>query len=271
VPERSGAELYKALERRVNGLTLACREAERAARRGALRAQQVDLLFEATFLKLAIYFEGFQEGVFFSSLLGRAELKSVGPFMTFRSRREAERLVLATERTPFMSWGRPKDVLERADRFLRGGRPFSRLERRDSDLDLLKTVSVVRNAIAHDSGPARRAFRNLLSPSATTSRRPGAYLRQAVGPSTRHHVLCRDVLRLAKALSAPTEVAALAFLREERPYKAGDRAPRGEYTCMVCNRVVRLMQQGSLPGCGACPQERCLTCGRGKPSSFVRR
>lgn len=272
MPERSGAQLYGSLERRINGLRRARLVGDRALREGTLSPREVGLLYEVTFLNLAITFEAFQEGLFYSSLLRSAAITGVEPLIPFRTRSEAERLVLATERSPFLSWTRPRDNIERARRFLQGGRPFSRLDRRDRDNSLLQSLFVVRNAIAHQSGPARREFEALpLSGLPPGKRRPGEYLRQVVGTVTQHEVFCREVLRIGKALSASSESSARRHLLAERNYRAGDEVSRGRYRCCACGTVGTVTSVRSvLSNCTACPTLQCLVCGRAGKSTFEK-
>lgn len=267
MPEPSAADLYASLERRVNGLRRARAAGEQALRSASLRARELGLLYEATFLNLAITFEVFQENLFYSSLLGDAEIASVHAIISFRNRPQAERFVLATERSPFLSWTKTKEAIERAHRFLASGRPFSRLERRDRDAGVLKSVVVIRNAIAHQSGVAKQEFSRL--PGARATRRPGDYLRLRVGPVTQHEVLCREVLRIAKALAAPSGAAGLALLLPERSYKSGE-VSRGQFRCTGCGHMVRLVGRGAIPACPNCNPGPCTTCGNTRKSEFER-
>ena len=90
VPEPSSEQLYAKFERRVKGLRGARSAGERARTNASLRARELGLLYEATFLNLAITFEAFQESLFYSALLGRAGIQGVRPTIPFRHRAEAE-------------------------------------------------------------------------------------------------------------------------------------------------------------------------------------
>jgi hypothetical protein len=262
--------LYAAFERRVNGLRRARAAGDRALNATSLRSRELALIYEATFLNLVITFEAFQESLFYSSLLGDVGMATVRPLIQFRHRAEAERFVQATERTPFLSWSKTRESLERARRFLAGGRPFTRLERRDRDASVLKTAVIVRNAIAHQSGVAREEFARLAGAGmAGPNRRPADYLRKVVGTETQHEVLCRDILRIAKALGAQTDASARQYLLPERPYRSGEEE-RGSFRCTTCGQMLQLAIRQKLPNCSACNQLPCPVCGNVRKSEFVR-
>lgn len=237
-----------------------------------LRDRELGLLYEVTFLNLVITFEAFQEELFFSALLGAADIVAVRPLISFRHRAEAERIVLATERSPFLTWSKTKDSIERARRFLFSGRPFSRLERRDRDSRILSDVFTVRNAIAHQSGAARQAFARLPGSGLPVGsrRKPAHYLRQVVGADTQHEVLCREVLRISKALISSDDASARTYLLPERPYRTGDEVGRGTFVCTTCQHRLRVAARRALPTCPACNSGPCSMCGSTQRSEFVR-
>jgi hypothetical protein len=244
---------------------------DRALNATSLRARELGLIYEATFLNLVITFEGFQENLFYSSLLGSVGMATVRPLVEFRHRAEAERFVQATERTPFLSWTKTRETIDRARRFLVGGRPFTRLDRRDRDTGVLRTAVVVRNAIAHQSGVARKEFVSLAGSGMApgSRRRPADYLRQVVGVETQHEVLCRDILRIAKALASQTDLSARQYLLPERPYRAGEEA-QGDFRCTQCGQALQLPARSRIPNCTACNQRPCPVCGNVRKSEFVR-
>lgn len=154
----------------------------------------------------------------------------------------------------------------------RRARPFSRLDRRDRDTNLLQSLFVVRNAIAHQSGAARRDFENLpVAGMAAGRRRPSDYLTQVVGNVTRHEIFCCEVLRIGRALSVHSESAARRYLLPERVYRAGDNVPRGRYQCSACRTMAVVnTARAVLPNCNACPHRICQACGRKDKSTFER-
>jgi hypothetical protein len=272
VPEPSASDVYRSLERRIKRLRRIREAGEKAVRSGALDDREVGLLYEATLLNVTTTFESFQEHLFYSAVLDQADIRGVSPLFRFRHRGEAERVVLATERGAFLSWTKVRDAIDRAKLFLVGGRPFTRLERRDKEIGLLRTLFVVRNAIAHQSGPARTEFARLPSPGLPPGlrRRPGDYLRKVVGRDTQHEVFCREILRIALALSARSDALADRYLLPERPYRIGESVTRGRFRCTTCGTVLRLDRKSTLERCATCASSACPSCGRGETAEFER-
>ena len=101
MPERPAAQLYAALERRVNGLRQVRQSGERALTAAVLRDRELNHLYESTFLNLVASFDAFQEELFYSSILGHSKIVTVRLILPFRSRAEATRFVEASERGPF--------------------------------------------------------------------------------------------------------------------------------------------------------------------------
>lgn len=272
MPERPAAQLYAALERRINGLRQVRQSGERALTAAVLRDRELNHLYESTFLNLVRSFDAFQEELFYSSILGHSEIVTVRSILPFRNRAEATRFVEASERAPFLTWSRVRDSIDRAKRFLVGGRPFSRFERRDRDASIHRTTVVVRNAIAHRSGSAWEEFLKLPMPGhRAASKRPATYLRQVVGANTQHENLCDEVLRLAKALSAQTDLQAKRYLLAERPYRSGDSVNSGSFRCVGCGTVALIVAgRHELPRCGTCGTPPCPVCGNVRKSEFER-
>jgi hypothetical protein len=240
--------------------------ADNAFALGALRRSDIDHIYESTFLDLVSYFEVYLEDLFFSCVLGRSALNDVQPLLTFSARTQAEAVTRGTDRV-FSSWSKMKDVMPRAESFLKDGRPFSRLRGRDRDLDVLSSGLRIRNAIAHRSSSAREQFSRLQLVGLAPSRRtPAGYLQQLVGTTSRHETLVNAYGRIANALAAPKLGAAERFLQQESPYDSGQKAPIGEYVCLVCGLTIRGGR--SLPRCAGCAP--CTTCGRRPTSHFQR-
>lgn len=272
MPERPAAQLYAALERRINGLRRVRQSGERALTAAVLRDRELNHLYESTFLNLVANFDAFQEELFYSSILGHSEIVTVRSILHFRNRAEATRFVESSERAPFLTWSRVGDSIERAKRFLVGGRPFSRFERRDKDASIHKTVAVVRNAIAHRSDSAWEKFLKLPMPGLHgASKRPATFLRQVVGANAQHENLCDEILRLAKVLSAPTDLQAKKYLLAERTYRSGDSVNGGSFRCGGCGTFAPMVAgRHDLPRCGTCGIPQCPVCGNVRKSEFER-
>ena len=122
MPERPATQLYASLERRVNGLRQVRQSGERALTAAVLRERELNHLYESTFLNLVASFDGFQEELFYSAILGRSEITAVRSILRFRNRVEATRFVEASERAPFLAWSSVRESIDRSKRFLVGGR-----------------------------------------------------------------------------------------------------------------------------------------------------
>jgi hypothetical protein len=236
---------------------------------GALRQSDLDHIYESTFLSAISHFEAFNEDLFFSVLLGSSGIEDAAPRVVFSSRRQAES-ILAPSWGDRFGWAAMRPNIDRAIVLLKGGRPFTRLRFRYSELELLDKGQRVRNFIAHRSGSAERAFRELsLNRLPPRRRTPAGYLQMTVGTSNQHEVFLAEYARIALALSAIDSKAAAKQLRDEGPFQAGQRVPRGEYVCLSCGVVVsHRSNKKKLPSCPVCAG--CTQCGRRKQAQFGR-
>lgn len=243
-----------------------------AYRDGSVRQSVLDHIFESTFLDVISSFDVFLEELFYSAIVGASGIREVVSRVSFGNRAEAERFVLAGERSGFLSWARMRDNITRAELFLHRGRPFSRLKRRPRDLELLGIGVTIRNAIAHESRLARRKFLGLpLGGLAPNRRNPAGYLQQAVGSIPQHENLFAEIVRIASALAAENDSQARRFLRDEAPYASGERADRGTYRCKGCGvQFQHTASQQELRVCLACHPGPCSACGSSSKSTFQR-
>ena len=272
MPPSDAGQLLGSLGKRFHQVRDVRDSGEGAFRQGAIRQRDLDHVYSSTFLALTSAFEVFQEELFFSCVLGKSEIRRVKSKVDFSSRAELEQLAQFAEGRTLLSWSRMRDNIRRAELFLHAGRPFSRLKRRQRDLDVLHTGTVVRNAIAHESRQARTRFRELALGALPPSRRvPAGFLRQEVGEITQHENLTLEYERLAHALAARTDRTAWRLLRDEAPYRSGERVRRGTYECKSCHKRVRhRSRQLRLPQCPGCHPGPCPMCSASPKSSFLR-
>lgn len=270
MPSPDAASLLSTFINRLDRLRSVRDSVDQARLHRRLRHQDVDHIYESTFLGLCSAFERFQEDLFYSCVLGQAGIAEARSVVRFRNRAEAERVLLAGDRRGFLVWSRMPENIERSSAFITRGRPFSRLQRRSSDLNVLTTGARVRNAIAHEGQLAMERFRALpLGSLPARFRTPAGFLRQSVAGSTQHETLVSDYARIASALAAKTDRQARRLLRREDAYPSGADAPRGTYKCRACGTRVRHMS-GSLAEC-ACNPGSCLACGNQRSSKFERK
>jgi len=270
VPVETAAALALRFERHVQRLQGVRNSAGDAFALGALRRSDLDHIYESTFLDTVSYFEIYVEELFITCVLDKSGLVDVSPSIHVATRAHAGMLTSGSDRS-HTSWSRMQEVMARAETLLQGGRPFSRLQNRRQDLAVLTSGLKVRNAIAHRSSSAREQFFKLpLSGLAPGRKTPAGYLQQLVGLSSRHETLLNTYARIAKALAAPRERAAVPFLQEESPYDSGQRGPCGEYACLKCGTAMRIPPRGGkLARCSTCSQP-CITCGSRPTSHFQR-
>lgn len=119
-----------------------------------------DSITEVAFLRAFLAWETFLEESFILYLLGHKPPKGRVPHrFTFPPNRKSAEEWVIPERRPYATWD-AGSVITRAQRFFRGGRPFTiALRTNQSLLDESKTI---RNAMAHESRTAYNKFENLV-------------------------------------------------------------------------------------------------------------
>jgi hypothetical protein len=144
-----------------------------------------DSMLELAFLRTYLAWESFLEESFILYLLGQPPPRGRAPhrFAYPPNRKFAEEWIV-NEGREFASWGKASTVSSRAERFFRGGRPYSTALRPSQHV--LDETRTIRNAVAHSSSKAVERFEKLvrsrlgtLPPNATI----GGFLATVV-PST---------------------------------------------------------------------------------------
>lgn len=241
---------------------------------GHLKQADLDHVFESTFLTAVSSFEEFFEELFISAVLGASGIDRVQPRTQFPNVAVAWDVLLANSNRGYLEWLSFEQLLARADAFLLGGRPFSRLRNRPSEARVIADAVKIRNAIAHEGGTAQARFRSLDIRHLPTHRRhPAGYLQSRVGGSrlTQHQTRLADIERVARALAALSSARAETFLNQERNYSSGERPGRGAFRCRRCGNLSRITSvSGRLPDCPSCHPGPCLTCNHSTKSMFVR-
>lgn len=137
----------------------ACRWSQAGARPHISKKRR-DSITELAFLRAYLALETFLEESFVLYLLGQKPPRGRRPhrFTIPPNRKAADEWVIPEGRD-YAAW-HAVPVVERAQRFFRGGGPFTTaLRGSQTSLDEAKTI---RNAIAHDSTIAREKFENLV-------------------------------------------------------------------------------------------------------------
>jgi hypothetical protein len=114
-------------------------------------------LYEFAFLKAFLGWETFLEDSFILYLVGRAPVRGRPPvrYAFPPSRRAAVAWVLPEHRE-YAEWAKAADVIVRANRFFRDGRPFTPVLQ--SIQNALEEMRKIRNAIAHVSASSQEKF-----------------------------------------------------------------------------------------------------------------
>ncbi len=175
---------------------------ERLSARKVLAIRDVETLYEGLFLRCVTAFEGLIECVFFQALRGQIGTKTVGGKITARSNAVLRDVLL--DGRDYLEWLPYTRTLDRAKRYLRGGRPFTQIE--NDDLDKLAQIARIRNAVAHSSKHAREVFRKKVIANVALLPReqtPAGFLRSSFRSApamTRFEMFVAELGRMASTL-----------------------------------------------------------------------
>ena len=170
------AESVIAYQRRLTYLLDCLTRVDVARSRRELRAFDVDLLYESTFLASVALFEAMLEDILIEAVCGPRGAQP-GSYALVKPRsRERFRTILRRGR-PYVDLMPFDRALELAGFYVNGAMPFGAVP--TVDRTLLREVVLTRNAIAHRSEAASRSFRNDVPGVGGLSRnrqRPGPFL-----------------------------------------------------------------------------------------------
>jgi hypothetical protein len=159
---------------------------ERLFAQGQIRKIDLDTVYEALFLRAVTSFEAFLEDLFVAILVGRVRYnrQRVKVLMSASSTDALMQILL--QGNAFMNWLPFSNTEKRAKLYLKDGRPFTELD--DGDKSQLKTITVIRNAIAHKSDHALSEFERTVLGSLLllhNERNPAGFLRSRIasGPA----------------------------------------------------------------------------------------
>ena len=179
------AELGK-FQRSLQRLNYTRHRMEKLFSSGRISKTDLDSVHEALFLRAVTSFEGFLEDLFIAILEGRARYSKqrVSLLMSASSREALMQILL--QGNAYMMWLPFPNTEKRAKLYLKDGRPFSELD--DGDKSLLKTITTLRNAIAHKSPYAISEFERTVigsHPLLHNERSPAGFLRSRItsGPA----------------------------------------------------------------------------------------
>ncbi|WP_455901140.1 hypothetical protein [Rhodococcus gordoniae] len=227
-----------------------------AARRNQLSQRSIDALFTSAFLSLHMAFENFLEELFYSAATGASGIIDCHPLTEFASRERAELVFLSGKK--YIDWmPYESNTLKLAERALENGAPFSRINRQPTEIQILKDVSALRNAIAHQSAHSLRQASRLTSTMPPRRRHVAGYLQDRTQGVTRYSTLTTDLRSIASALSAPDISTAKQYLNPEKAWSVNDSPQRGKYICVRCARSkTKRTDREKLGSCRACTTAR---------------
>jgi len=162
-------------------------------------------VYEALFIKACCSFEAFLEGQFFAILEEKANYKK-GRNVVLRMMPKSSGALrdILLQGDSYLTWVPFSHTEERAKLYLQGGRPFSDLS--GGDRARIKTVHLIRNAIAHRSDHARKQFdEKVIGEMALLpgERKPAGFLRSQVRASPviiRFEVYMQELAAIAQSL-----------------------------------------------------------------------
>lgn len=171
---------------------------------GRIIKTDIDSVYEALFLRAVTSFEAFLEDLFIAILAGHARYSKqrVRVLMSASSMESLMQILL--QGNAFMNWLPFTNTEKRAKIYLKDGRPFTELN--DGDKSILKTITVIRNAIAHKSPHALSEFERAVIgsiPLLQNERSPAGFLRSRItsGPAqSRFEVYMGELGRCAGRL-----------------------------------------------------------------------
>ncbi len=247
-----------AFETRVDELITTSEEAERALAKKTLSSSSRDSVVELVHLRAISLMEAFVEDLFFELVLGSAGVPSVAPVLAFPTADAARSILVAPGRFP--TWLDFDETRVRADPLM-SANPYSRLRYRTVEKKLLDESTIVRNAIAHDSGTAKVKFDTLAKERAYVTRRPADYLLSQRGGQAEGTLALRGMVLIANALTADSDADAQAFLNPTRSFTSTERPDAGRFECEVCGTILNHPGAQKLGICPTCaPALRCATC-----------
>ena len=190
---------------RLRGLEHTRANMENLFRSSLIPKRDVEHLYGAIFLAVYAAFEAMVEDLFLKLLTRRVSgPRSVRSKAEFGSYSVARAIAFGGR--PYVDWVPYDNTLKRAELHFYGARPFSKLSQHEKGV--IKDVCTIRNAVAHQSGYARKVFdRHIIArlTLAPRERTPTAFLRSLHSSApdvTRYEELVSELISIARNLVA---------------------------------------------------------------------
>ncbi len=192
----------EAFQRSLRSINATRGRMEQLFQQNRIKKTDIETLYEALFLRSVTSFESFLENLFISIMLGKEPTAKGVSLMKARSKPALHGILLQGDR--YLDWLPYGKTEGRAQLYLKNGRPFTSVT--DGDKSQIKTVTLIRNAIAHKSEYAMKEFKHkviggrLLLSGET---RPAGFLRSQIRASPRQlrfEVYVSELARIAASL-----------------------------------------------------------------------
>lgn len=254
--EPTAEQLFNKLTRQLEQLERLTTHALQQRKRSNLSIMSVDAIFTSAFLSMHLRFELFLEDLFYSCITGSSEIEDCFPSIVFKSRDQAE--IIFFGGTSFPVWMPYTQGAEKiAGRAFANGGPFFRLQKQTDERKFLKSMSELRNAIAHQSKSALQKVEPLTSPMRPRRRTPAGYLQNIVQGQTQYAIYSSSLLVIASSLSQKSLTSAKNILSPEDHFQKGENASAGKYQCINCGKYKTLRNKNKveLGNCDRCSQK----------------
>lgn len=190
------------LASRARGLDLYLNRIEKLHSLGKLSSRDIERAHAGGFLEFHAYLERSIERLFLGLLRERlhSSHQSARPLIKVQADKVAYEVITGVRK--YVDWLPYKSyTLPRAESFFASGKPFSTLD--NSDISALDNISVIRNALAHQSTFAMRQFKKKFIEGRNippAQHRPPAYLRgnHTVGQTRMNYLMGCVVITMRK-------------------------------------------------------------------------
>lgn len=171
---------------------------------GKISQRDLHTVYEALFLRAVTSFEVFLEELFFAIMSENAKYPKTRVKLRMRATSAEAMREILLQGKDYLDWIPFNRTELRAKLYLKEGRPFSDLS--DGDKSTIKTITLIRHAIAHKSSFATRQFEEKVIGSMNLLRgekKPAGFLRsqfRSAPKQVRFELYVNELVRIAQAL-----------------------------------------------------------------------
>ena len=159
-------------------------------------------VYEALFLRGVTSFEFFLESLFLAIMRQKATYPKSRVSLRMTPANDKALVEILRQNQVYLQWLPYRHTETRAKLYLTGGKPFSELT--GGDKSMIKTVTIIRNAIAHSGAYAKGEFERTVIGSRALlrgERTPAGFLRTDANPvQKRFETYMIELSRIAQAL-----------------------------------------------------------------------